>query len=120
TTKFEALAEADLTSTRKGGMGYQAKGMVNVPIIQDKLAGRAMAFYEDGDGYIDNRRLGINDINDVDTWGGRFSLQLDVNDDFNLLATAYLQRTETGAINAFSKPDGDLVAIDFVRTGLED
>ncbi len=119
-TKFEALAEAEFSSTRNAGLGYQVKGMVNIPIIEGKLAGRAVAFYEDTDGFIDNGRLGLKGINDAKIRGGRFSLRFDVNDSFNLIATAYIQRTDLGASNAFSKPSGDLLAIDFVKTDHKD
>lgn len=119
-TKSEALTLIDFSSTEHGGLGYQVNGMVNIPIVKGRIAARAIAFYEDRDGFIDNARLGLNNINDHKVRGGRFSLRFDVNEQFNLLASAYAQRTDLGAPNAFSKPSGDLVAVDFVKTNHKD
>jgi outer membrane receptor protein involved in Fe transport len=58
-------------SMTAGGGGYSAYGMVNVPIVKDRLAVRAVAFKRSDSGYIDKPLVGQKDVNDLDQEGGR-------------------------------------------------
>lgn len=52
--RFEAFANFDISFTESGEMSTKAEGMVNVPILEDTLAVRAVVFNDDQGGYIDN------------------------------------------------------------------
>ncbi len=52
--RFDGTAEAALTSTEGGDLGYAARAAVGIPIVQDKLAVRLMATQTDDSGYINN------------------------------------------------------------------
>ncbi len=54
-------------------MDYAIKGMVNVPVIEDKLALRAVALQRFEGGYLDSITTGDNDQQDFTTKGARFS-----------------------------------------------
>ncbi|MFN3228779.1 MAG: TonB-dependent receptor, partial [Asticcacaulis sp.] len=50
---FESVLEADISKVMDGSNGYGLKGMVNMPLIDDKLALRAVAYHNDLAGYVD-------------------------------------------------------------------
>ena len=57
---FEAALEAGGTFTRDGGPGGSFNGMLNLPLAEDQLALRVVAYARDRDGFID-RRAPISD-----------------------------------------------------------
>lgn len=75
-SKIDAAAEGLIGSTRNaaGGLNYAGKAMVNVPIIQDKLAVRLMALQRYDAGYLDNPTLDKQGTNDFRTRGLRGSV----------------------------------------------
>ena len=74
TGRFESAAEAMVGKTRNAGsMNYAAKGMLNVPLVEDKLAVRAVALRRFEAGYLDNITTGRDDENDFTTTGARLS-----------------------------------------------
>jgi len=72
---FDAGFEGSLSSTRRAGeVSYGAKAMVNVPIIEDQLAVRLVAFQRFDAGYLDNTGTGVDGSNDLRVRGLRGSL----------------------------------------------
>ena len=59
---------AEGASTRYGDPSYKFNGYVNLP-VSETFAIRAVGYYEDEGGFIDNVRLGIDNINEEETWG---------------------------------------------------
>lgn len=52
-TKFELKSRANFSHTEQGGENGRVDAAVNVPIIEGKLAARAMASYKDMSGWVD-------------------------------------------------------------------
>jgi len=50
---FNASAESILSGTKGGGVNYAEKGMVNLPLIDDKVALRIVGSYGHDSGYVD-------------------------------------------------------------------
>jgi iron complex outermembrane receptor protein len=48
--------------------------MVNVPIVEDKLALRVVGFYRHEEGYLDNLGTGVHNSNTLVDYGGRATL----------------------------------------------
>lgn len=77
---FSAATEAELSQTaHASGMNLGADGMVNIPVVDNKLALRLVASYRDNDGYIDrvgrrNPSFFANDVNVEDTRAFRAAL----------------------------------------------
>lgn len=65
-----------VTLTRGGGPGGDASGVVNLPILTDRIGLRVVGYDEHDGGYIDDPRRGRSDVNRVDTVGGRASLRI--------------------------------------------
>ena len=76
TSKIDAAASGLIGSTRNAGgnLNYAGKVMVNIPIIQDKLAVRVMALQRHDAGYIDNPSIAKQGSNDFRTRGLRGSI----------------------------------------------
>ena len=92
--EYEGAVEGNVFSTKEGGMGYEANAMVNVPLIEDKLAARAVLFYREAEGYVDNTYLGLKNINDETTWAGRLLVRFEPTENLTLDAAAFIQRTD--------------------------
>ncbi|MEH6789330.1 TonB-dependent receptor [Parasphingorhabdus sp.] len=72
---LDAAFEGTVSTTRRAGeLGYGAKAMVNVPIIEDQLAVRLVAFQRFDAGYLDNTGTGVDGSNDLRVRGLRGSL----------------------------------------------
>ncbi len=52
--RLEANVKAGFATTAHGSESYNAEGMLNVPLIDDRLALRFVAYYDKRGGYIDN------------------------------------------------------------------
>ncbi len=68
---FSAQAGAEISSIdHSGGPGYALRGAVNIP-ISDTLAIRISGFDQEDQGYTNNVRLGLKDVNKNKQYGGR-------------------------------------------------
>lgn len=73
-SQFDGNIQADMySSSGDGGLSQRYSGVVNIPLITDKLAVRAAGQFIDETGYIDNLRTGTDDINDVKESAWRLS-----------------------------------------------
>lgn len=86
-----------ISSTSGGGENAEVSGMLNLPLVDDKVALRANVGYFDNDGYVDNVRLNVSDINWDRTLSGRFALLAQPTDQLRLQLTHYYQRGRYGA-----------------------
>lgn len=76
----EAAALVDVGLTGSDSLRQRYNGMVNLPIIQDKLALRMVGFYRHEEGYLDNLGTGVRNSNTLVDWGGRANLLFKPND----------------------------------------
>jgi len=72
-----------INSVDDGNQGYEAHGVFNLPIIEDKLALRLTASTEDIAGWIDNTATGESDINEAQRDFLRAKLLFQPNENFN-------------------------------------
>ena len=79
---FEASTEATLATISHGAETYGFKGMVNIPIVEDRFAVRASGYYTDKGGYIDNVLTGETDINDATSQGFKITARGVITDQF--------------------------------------
>jgi|TARA_R100000049_G_C1954816_1_gene107127 outer membrane receptor protein involved in Fe transport len=92
---FDAGVEGIVSSTRNAGEASTAiKGMVNVPIIEDKLAVRVVALQRYDAGYLDNTLLGEDGSNDLRVRGLRGSIVWTPNETTTVSALSMYQEYE--------------------------
>jgi len=68
---FDAAGLVDLGLTGSDSFRQRYNAMINVPLVTDRLAIRAVSFYRDEEGYLDNVGTGIRNSNTLIDWGGR-------------------------------------------------
>jgi len=71
---FDAAALADIGLTGSDSLRQRYNLMLNIPLVNDKLAIRAVGFYRNEDGYLDNVGTGVHNSNKLIDWGGRIAL----------------------------------------------
>jgi len=98
TTKVDYNVGGLLSFTEDGGTNYNVNGMVNMPVVADTLALRAVGWYTDDDGFIDNVLIGNGqeDINDNEVAGFKLAGAWNINDDVTLSAFGIYQNRKVG------------------------
>jgi iron complex outermembrane recepter protein len=106
TSAFSSEVAAEIGTTKGGEESYDVSGWVNVP-LSDTFALRAVGFYSDEGGYVDNvlgttlagdatnADIAGEDQNSYRQSGGRVSGLWSINPDWNLLLTGIYQRSKT-------------------------
>ncbi len=75
-------------------------GMVNVPLVQDKLALRAVAVFHNQNGFVSDPTVGKSGVNDNNVTGGRVSFKWDASPDFSATLTGIFQRSHYDGVGA--------------------
>ena len=94
--KFEASTLADLSDTQSGSGNYQLKGMVNLPLIDGKLAVRLVGYDDYDSGFIDNTLRDENNYNNARQAGGRLGIKWQIDADTSLVGQVFYQRLNSG------------------------
>lgn len=71
---FEGSVLVDMGMTGSDSLRQRYNAMVNIPLVEDKLALRVVGFARNEDGYVDNIGTGIRDSNALKASGGRATL----------------------------------------------
>jgi iron complex outermembrane recepter protein len=70
----EGAALVDYGLTGSDSLRQRYNGMLNMPIIEDKLGLRVVGFYRHEEGYLDNVGTKVHNSNTLVNWGGRANL----------------------------------------------
>src|SRR5438270_8022802 len=107
--------DGELNTVDHGGVGGKLGGMLNLPLATH-IAFRGVAFYEHDAGYIDNvfgsrtylsprGNVSFNNsqfvkknFNDVDIYGGRAALKIDLDDNWTVLPEVMYQNTQANGV----------------------
>jgi outer membrane receptor protein involved in Fe transport len=93
--RYEGQIDAGVESVEHGSVGWDVKGMVNVP-LGDTLALRVDLYHMDLPGFIDNPYLHLSNINKGDKNGGRIQLLWKPTDKFSVRLSAFGQDMKLG------------------------
>ena len=127
--------DLQLNKFGKGDFGGSAEGYINLP-LGDSAALRVVGFYDRAGGYIDNipgtrtftlddgnpatnltvnnSTLVKNNYNDVETWGGRAALKLDLDDNWTATTQFIYQNQVAHGGFLFDPRKGDLAVTDYL------
>jgi len=133
-TAFAANVSASVSSGSTSDVSHDVSGVLNFPLVQDKLALRLVGFSARDGGFIDNV-LGLspgggfdnssvveeNAAGEAEYAGGRASLRWDANDRWALTGSVVFQDLESTG-NTEHMPDrvGDLQQVRFIEEFRED
>ncbi len=135
TAGFKAGYDIEANTISKGDPGYVIEGFVNQP-INDKIAVRLVGWAEHDGGYIDNVHNTLfyptsgvtidnsarvkKDYNDVDTYGGRAALRVELGDNWVITPTVMAQAEKVHGLFAYDPDLGDLKVGHFYPEGSND
>ena len=100
--RVEGTAWTGIEAVSHGQAGYDGGVVANLPLIKDRLGLRAVAFGSVESGYIDDIGRGLNDVNDVNSFGGRVALRFDATDSLSFSTSVVGQRID-GADSQYSE-----------------
>lgn len=92
---LHASATAGRSVTRDAEPGYDLGGMINIPIIADRVALRVVGYKQVEGGYIDNATLGVRNTNRTRIDGARANLRIEPGDNWTIDINALLQNIDT-------------------------
>jgi len=92
---LHASATAGRSITRDAGPGYDLGGMVNIPIMRDRVALRVVGYKQVEGGYINNATLGASNTNRTRIDGARANLRIEPGDAWTIDFNALLQNIDT-------------------------
>lgn len=111
---FEGLGEADLNLVDGDDVGGSLKGVVNVPLVEGKVAMRAVGYYTQFGGFIDALRQDGSvdeDVNEGRRYGGRIAVTFAPTETITITPRVLYQEVEAGGFNR-------LEAFNFLANGL--
>ena len=144
--EFEITVDGTARTMSEGDNSYEGSIVLNLPLIDDTLALRLVAFdskdggfidnvpghtpdtsalygagyFPSGYGTLDNAHAVEDDWNEVETSGWRASLRWEINDNWAATVMAVHQETDSGASNDYNPYVGDLEIIKFYDDWTED
>jgi iron complex outermembrane receptor protein len=98
--KFEGDVGVAGKKLSGGGSAVNGRGMINIPIVDGKLAFRASAVKDDTPGWIDNTQRGAKDWNDVEKYSIRASLLWKPTDRLSARLTYFNQSQDAHGSNS--------------------
>lgn len=72
--EVQASAQVDLGLTDSDAFRQRYNAMVNIPLITDRVALRAVGYYRNEEGWVDNIGTGVEGSNSLEAFGGRLVL----------------------------------------------
>ena len=106
-TETSASMIGGATATDHGEPGFDMAGIVNVPVMRERLGLRAVAYRVRDGGYIDDTTRHVRDTNRIDTLGGRLALRLEPGDGWRVELSGAIQSIDMGDgqyANAVGRP----------------
>ncbi|MCQ8242086.1 TonB-dependent receptor [Rhizosaccharibacter radicis] len=103
THKYDAAFESSVLGVEGGDVGYTEKGMVNIPLIRDKLAVRGVLEYRQDPGYVDNVGTGEHGANQDLLRNARVSVTYEPTDGTKL-TYLYLAQNNKISDQGYSQP----------------
>ncbi len=112
--RLEAAFSGNMTAVEGGGPGFSLDGMINLPIVEDKIALRIVGNYNKFAGYVDNIILtddpnagnvadtspdprylrNVKNINDGESYGGRALLRITPTEDLTIDLSATYEHVD--------------------------
>jgi iron complex outermembrane recepter protein len=92
--EFELKARTSVSSTDGGSENYRGDMAMNAPIVEGKMAARAVVGYEDLSGWIDSPIR--EDLNDSEIVNARLKVRAQPTDAFSIGLSGWISRSEFG------------------------
>ncbi|RDD80092.1 TonB-dependent receptor [Dyella tabacisoli] len=117
----EARIKTDLSGTYHGGFNGNLNGVLNLPLVQDKVGLRVSAYYRNDDGYIDRYPIDPknylaadpngkkkDNVNTFKTYGTRVALLIKPDDTLTITPSFIYQYSRLGSPFTYDKVPANL------------
>ncbi len=118
--KYAATISLGTSLTRNGGQNGRIGATVNMPLKHDQLALRITGYLYHNDGYIDDVKLGINNVNSTDVFGTRARILWNMNENWEINAGFNFQDVIADDSQYFLSELGNYKRANYVREPHED
>jgi iron complex outermembrane recepter protein len=106
TEAFSGRVDAGTQTIKNGAeAGFQIRGSLNIPVA-DNFAVRVSGFRRQEPGYIDDPSLNLEGVNEIHSYGGRFSTLWKLTDNFSIIASALYQNDRGGGVSDITVAPG--------------
>lgn len=102
---YVGKAVATFSTTEGGDPSYALNAMANIPLVEDELALRVVAYYRKDGGYVDNVMRDESNVNSQESLGGRVMVKWAPTEDLSILATVNGQK-DTPQDRSFTVVEG--------------
>jgi outer membrane receptor protein involved in Fe transport len=112
----EARIKTDVSGTYHGGPNANVNGVLNVPLLKDKVALRVSAYYRRDDGYIDRYQISPSNyleadpdgkkkdnVNTYTTYGARVAMLIKPDDTLTITPSIIYQYSKLGSPFTYDK-----------------
>ncbi len=96
-TTYQGVAESEVSSTDGGGTNYVVRAAIGGPIVIDKLGFRVSVSHQDDAGYVDNSRLRLKNINDLQLTNVRGALLFQPTERLRIQLSGIYQDLDRGS-----------------------
>jgi iron complex outermembrane receptor protein len=114
-SKWAEEARIDLGDTAHGGLRQRYDGMINIPLVDDKLALRVVGYYRNEKGWVRNITLGTR--NDTIDWGGRAALRWTPTEDLAVKLEVFHQKSDPKDGDSWNPALGKYVSASAIPVG---
>jgi len=81
--------------TQSGSPSREAEGMLNLPLVKDRLALRVVAYHELQGGYLDDVNLRLSNVDETLRVGGRAALRAQVSPNWTVTVSGAIQQLDS-------------------------
>jgi len=99
-SRIGGSAQASLSGTHSGSLGYNGAAAVNVPLADERAAVRASGFFSRDGGFVDNVILDNKDVNRSRIYGGRADLLFTPDEKLSIRIGGFLQNIHRNGTSA--------------------
>ncbi|WP_129780779.1 TonB-dependent receptor [Peristeroidobacter soli] len=96
----DMVMKTSISGTEDGGTNYSVSAAASAIVVPEKFGLRGVVNYRKDDGFIDNPRLGLDDVNDYEAKSGRVVALLQPTDAVEVRLMAFVGRDDLGETNA--------------------
>ncbi len=104
-TEVTGSVGAEAFTVNTGNGGYELTGVINLPLVEDKLGLRVAASFGDGGGWIDQPEAGITNGNGTEKLSLRAMLRWSPDESFDADAMVQIHRADTFLGLGYEEPD---------------
>lgn len=115
--EYSGKIDVQGSNTVSGDTSASVSGAINIPILEDVLAARAVISYQDNGGYIDDFGTGEKDLNDAQRLNARVKVLFTPNEDLEVKLIGAISRIDQGLANDISDDNTNVDIISFPTQG---